>query len=80
MPHSFRLHTVAANRKIITHRVRKAYSCLLIEDHIKNAWLKCSFWSRHFGVGPVNEKILKICMDKRHKHQVCTTQNKILIH
>lgn len=55
MPHSSRLHTVAANRKIITHRVRKAYSCLLIEDHIKNAWLKCSFWSGHFSAGPANE-------------------------
>lgn len=55
MPHSFGLLTVAANRKIITHRVRKVYSCLLIEDHIKNAWLKCSFWSGHFSAGPVNE-------------------------
>lgn len=55
MPHSFRLLTVAANRKIITHRVRKAYSCLLIEDHIKNAWLKYSFWSGHFSACPANE-------------------------
>lgn len=55
MSHSFRLRTVTANRKIITHRVRKAYSCLLIEDHIKNARLKCSFWSGHFSACPVNE-------------------------
>lgn len=43
-PHSWTLHTGAANRKkLFLCESRKVGSCLLIEDHIKNAWLQMFF-------------------------------------
>lgn len=43
-PHSWALYTGAANRKkLFPRQSRKVGSCLLIEDHIKNAWLQMFF-------------------------------------
>lgn len=43
-PHSWTLHAGAASRKkLFPHQSRKVGSCLLIEDHIKNARLQMFF-------------------------------------